>query len=204
MRSVTWEGRSGTYGKPAEEIIGEGKDSEASEAIIRLVDRPDPRPVWFCVWGGPCDLAQAIWKVRADAQPRRGGAFPRQAARLPDREAGRHGGSGCSTRFPGLFVIVSEGNYMGMFWNMPAPTRSSRTWRGSTSTSARGTGRWAPRTRESGFEPGEPRGSSEGDSPSFLHLAGAVRGRNDPERPDQAGLGRTLRPPGPVPESLVR
>jgi hypothetical protein len=29
----------------------------------------------------------------------------------------------------------------------------------------------------------------EGDSPSFLHLAGAVRGRNDPERPDQAGWG---------------
>ena len=29
----------------------------------------------------------------------------------------------------------------------------------------------------------------EGDSPSFLHLAGAVRGRNEPERPDQAGWG---------------
>ena len=69
LRSVTWEGRSGTYGKPAEEILGEGKDSEASDAIIRLVDRPDPRPVWFCVWGGPCDLAQAIWKVRATRSP---------------------------------------------------------------------------------------------------------------------------------------
>jgi len=60
LRSVTWEGRSGTYGRPAQEILGRGMDSEASDAIISLVDRPDDRPVWFCVWGGPRDLAQAI------------------------------------------------------------------------------------------------------------------------------------------------
>ena len=38
LRSVTWEGHSESWGKPADEILGEGKDSEASEAIIRVVD----------------------------------------------------------------------------------------------------------------------------------------------------------------------
>ena len=31
---------------PVAESVGEGKDTEASEWIIRVVDRPDPRPVW--------------------------------------------------------------------------------------------------------------------------------------------------------------
>ena len=91
LRLVTWEGRSGTYAKPAKEILGPGRDSEASDAIIKLVDGPDPRPVWFCVWGGSGDLAQAIWKVREYVQPRRSGAIPGQAAHLLDREVGRLG-----------------------------------------------------------------------------------------------------------------
>lgn len=45
MRSVTYEGRDGTWGEPADEILGDGMDSEASEAIIDIVDHPDPRPV---------------------------------------------------------------------------------------------------------------------------------------------------------------
>ena len=53
LRSVTWEGRSGNWGKPANDIIGEGKDSEASEAIIKIIDREDSRPVWIGFWGGP-------------------------------------------------------------------------------------------------------------------------------------------------------
>ena len=52
LRKVTWVGLSNSYAKPAGEIIGLGKDSEASEAIISLIDKTDPRPVWFCVWGG--------------------------------------------------------------------------------------------------------------------------------------------------------
>src|SRR4051794_36650783 len=32
--------------------VGEGKDTEASDWIIRVVDRPDPRPIWVVIWGG--------------------------------------------------------------------------------------------------------------------------------------------------------
>lgn len=60
LRSVTWQGRSGAWGttnvgtiaKPLDQILGAGKDSEASEAILKVVDGPNPRPIWVCVWGG--------------------------------------------------------------------------------------------------------------------------------------------------------
>jgi putative nucleotidyltransferase with HDIG domain len=49
---------------PAEQWIGLDRDTPASEHIIAIVDRDDPRPVWVSVWGGAMDLAQALWKVR--------------------------------------------------------------------------------------------------------------------------------------------
>ena len=45
---------------PVEASVGQGRDTEASDWIIRVVDRPDPRPVWVVIWGGSADLAQAL------------------------------------------------------------------------------------------------------------------------------------------------
>ena len=73
LRSVTFEGKGNNHGinikwgrnkQPYTDIIGKGMDSEASNAIIAAVDKPDPRPIWICVWGGPREVAQAIWDVR--------------------------------------------------------------------------------------------------------------------------------------------
>ena len=44
----------------------------------------------------------------------------------------------------------------------------------------------------------------EGDTPSFLHLVSALRGLNDPEKPDQAGWGGQFVRPDPSQEPLVR
>jgi len=44
--------------------VGEGKDSEGSEWIIKILDENDPRPLWVCAWGGPNTLAQALFKIR--------------------------------------------------------------------------------------------------------------------------------------------
>jgi hypothetical protein len=41
---------------------------------------------------------------------------------------------------------------------------------------------------QSGYNPGSP-GQQEGDTPSFLYLASAVRGINDPEDPTQPSWG---------------
>src|SRR5215467_5000212 len=44
--------------------VGQGKDSEGSDWIVKILEKSDARPVWFCVWGGPNTLAQALWKIK--------------------------------------------------------------------------------------------------------------------------------------------
>lgn len=119
LRSVTWEGRSGSWGKPANEILGEGNNSEASEAIIHMVDQADPRPVWVLVWGGPQEVAQAIWKVQ---HTRSRDALETFLSKLRiymiglGNKPGQDGsGQWLLDHFPGLFIIVSQKTYSGMF-----------------------------------------------------------------------------------------
>jgi hypothetical protein len=183
LRSMTWQGRSGTYGKPAHEILGDGKDSEASQAIINLVDGPDPRPIWFCVWGGPSDLAQAIWKVRAT---RSTAELERFLGKLRVYLIGKQDGSAhwLLDTFPNLFVILSEKTYFGMF--AQNSKLGNLAWLNANVREGHGPlGAAYPR---SGFNPNTP-GQQEGDTPSFLYLASAVRGLNDPEKPDQESWG---------------
>lgn len=47
-------------------VIGPDNDTEGSNAIIRLVDEADERPIYFCAWGSANTLAQAIWRVKQE------------------------------------------------------------------------------------------------------------------------------------------
>lgn len=187
LRLLTWQGRSGTYGRPASELVGEGHDSEASEKLVALLDSSDPRPVWFCVWGGSCDLAQAFWKIKETRTPA-------DAERLLSKARiyliGLQDGTGqwLLDTFPKLFIIVSKGNYMGMF----------NTAYGSNSTLSdlkwinvhvrTGHGPLGAAYPISGFYPETP-GVWEGDSPSFLYLVSAVYGLSDSEHPEMPSWG---------------
>ena len=91
-------------------------------------------------------------------------------------------------QFPQLFVILTERNYFGMFWNAhdTDPKLADLAW---INTHVRtGHGPLAAVYPESGANPKLP-GVIEGDTPSFHHLVSAVRGLNDPEKPDQPGWG---------------
>lgn len=201
LRAVTWQGRDGAWGTPdfgrdtptLESILGDGKDSEASDAIIRVVDRPDPRPIWFCAWGGSREVAQAIWKVRKTRGP---AELARFLGRLRLYLIGRQDRTTqwLLDSFPGLFVILTRKNYEGMFWNAPGsdPLLADAAWVDAHIRVDRGAlGALYPR---SGWDPQSP-GVQEGDSPSFLHLVSGLRGRNDPEKPEQGGWGgRFVRP----------
>ncbi|MFO0892386.1 MAG: DUF1593 domain-containing protein [Isosphaeraceae bacterium] len=203
LRSVTWQGRSGTWGdpslgataRPLEEILGEGKDSEATDAIIRVVDRPDPRPVWVCVWGGPREVAQAIWKVRKTRSPAELEGF---LGRLRLYVVARQDSTvrWLLDSFPGLFMILSEKNYMGMFWNMHDSDAKLADLAWIDANIRKGHGPLGAVYPRSGGDPKFP-GQQEGDTPSFLHLVGAVRGLNDPEKPAQGGWGGKFVRPDP-------
>lgn len=199
LRAVTWQGRDGTWGAPAVGTPAQpvelllGKDSEASDAIIRAADRPDPRPLWICVWGGSREVAQALWKVRATRSP---GEQRKFIAKLRVYLIAKQDATTdwLLATFPELFVILSEKNYMGMFW-VSSPSEKSladTAWVNQHLREAHGPlGAAYP---PSGWDHKVP-GVWEGDTPSFLHLASAVRGLNDPENPAQPGWGgRFVRP----------
>jgi hypothetical protein len=203
LRAVTFQGRSGTWGSPAfgspgrpvDELLGEGRDSEASEAIIRAVDRPDPRPLWICVWGGSREVAQAIWKVRMTRRP---ADLARFLGTLRIYLIARQDNTTewLLENFPNLFVILSEKNYFGMFWDTPGSDRklAGAAWIDANIRRARGPlGAVYPK---SGWDPARP-GQQEGDTPSFLHLISGLRGLNDPENPGQAGWGGKFIRPDP-------
>ena len=44
--------------------VGEGKDSEGSDWIIKTLEDKDERPLWISVWGGVNTLAQALYKIK--------------------------------------------------------------------------------------------------------------------------------------------
>ena len=188
LRSITWQGHDGTWGQPAEKILGEGKDSEASEAIIKIIDSDDPRPVWVLVWGGPCELAQAIWKVQKTRSPAELERFITKVRvymiGLGDKPGQDGSGQWMLDNFPNLFLIVSQNTYGGIF--AQKSDIGNLNWLNTNIREEHGPlGAVYPR---SGFNPNNP-GQQEGDTPSFLYLASAVRGMNDPERPDQESWG---------------
>lgn len=191
----TWEGLSSAWGsptvggsyRPLPEILGEGKDTEASNAIIRVVDVKDSRPVWICFWGGPREAAQALWKVK---QTRTSIEVDRFVSKMRLFLIAKQDSTAdwLLDTFPDLFTIVSEKSYMGMFWNMVGtdPKLADSDWIDKNIRTGHGPlGAIYPK---SGWDPAYP-GQQEGDTPSFLYLLSSIRGFSNSEDPSQASWG---------------
>jgi len=86
--------------------VGEGKSSEGSRHIIVVVDKPDRRPVWVCVWGGANCLAQALWEVKYTRSTEELDAFVSKLRvyTISDQD---NSGRWMRITFPNLFYIVS-------------------------------------------------------------------------------------------------
>ena len=197
LRWVTWQGRDGTYGKNGVPNLGEGKDTEASDAIIRIVDKPDDRPVWVCVWGGPYEVAQAIWRVQHTRTP---AELKRFLSKLRIYSIARQDNSlqWLLDNFPDLFVIVADNSYRGMFSYAPGgdPSLNDINW--VYQHIRRGHGPLGLVYPEDTTMDPEKKGIREGDTPSFLYLVSAIRGLNDPEKPDQESWGGQFVRPDPA------
>ena len=186
LRSVTYEGLGNNHNVNIEwgcnkqqwsEIIGAGKDSEASDAIIAAADKPDSRPIYICVWGGPREIAQAIWKVKnTRSQAELDTFISKLRIFLIGCQDATHGW--LMDNFPNLFIIESKTTYQGMFGV------GSRSWVEINIINNHGPlGAVYPPLAIAGP------GVIEGDSPSFLYLVSANRKINDPEDPTQPSWG---------------
>lgn len=186
LRAVTFEGKGNNNGikiqfgcgkQPVSDIIGNGKDSEASNAIIAAADKPDPRPIYIGVWGGPREVAQAIWDVKNSRSQVEADAFiGKLRVFLIACQDATH--EWLMNEFPDLLIIESKKTYQGMFGS------DDRAWLEENIINNHGPlcAIYPPRAVA-----GE--GVIEGDSPAFLYLVSANRGINDPEDPTQPGWG---------------
>jgi hypothetical protein len=188
MRSVTYEGKGNNNGVSIkwgctgqQGLIGEGKNSEGSDAIIAALEKDDPRPLWVGVAGGPREVAQSVWDIRNKRSAE-------EAAKLIKKLrvfliACQDGTHGYIMNDPDLFVIEAKSTYAAFFCG-GGDARCNSGW--VNSNIINGHGPLAALYPPKGCC---ANGVQEGDSPAFMHLISGVRGINDPEIPSQPGWG---------------
>jgi len=176
--------------------VGEGKDSEGSDWIIKIVDKDDPRPVWIPVWGGTNCLAQALWKVKETRSPRELKEFVKKIRvyTISDQD---NSGPWIRKTFPDLFYIVSPG-----YEENGGGGYHYATWVGISGDKFHGRfegpdfsivdNPWLDKNIRNnhgplGAEYPHTEYLMEGDTPSFLYLIS--NGLGNPEHPDQGSWG---------------
>lgn len=165
--------------------VGKGDDSPGSDWIVKVLETPDPRPLWVCVWGGTNCLAQALWKIRATLPAAKAKQLYKKLRvyTISDQD---DSGPWIRNNFPGIFYICSPGYtygdaaWLGFSFGMP----------GSDKTEV--SNDWIARNIQQGHGPlgaayPDVAYGMEGDSPSFMLLI--QNGLNDPEHPDYGGWG---------------
>ena len=177
--------------------VGEGKDSQGSEWIVKVLEDTDPRPLWISVWGGPNTLAQALFQIHK-TKPE--AVAKRLIARLRVYTISDQDDSGIWMRknFPDLFYVVSPGGYGSSTWsaiNQTAPGINNEVI----------SNRWLARNIQQGHGPlgavyPDVAYGMEGDTPSWLNLV--PNGLSDPEHPDWGGWGGRYELYRPVDSSL--
>ncbi len=79
----------------------------SSTGSSRVLDRDDPRPVWFSIWGGPRELAQALWKVQQTRTADELAAFKHRIRVVSINDQDRTAGW-VKQHHPDVFWIFSE------------------------------------------------------------------------------------------------
>lgn len=165
--------------------VGDGKDSQGSDWIIKVLEERDERPLWISVWGGVNTLAQALHQIentKAESEAQK------LISKLRVYTISDQDDSGVWIRnnFPNLFYIVSPGDDYG-----------SATWNAINSFVAginndEISNHWLAQNIQQGHGPlgaayPDVAYGMEGDTPSWLSLI--PNGLNEAEHPDWGGWG---------------
>ncbi len=165
--------------------VGDGKDSEGSDWIIKVLEEKDERPLWISVWGGVNTLAQTLHKIKntkTEAEAKK------LIAKLRVYTISDQDDSGIWIRnnFPDLFYIVSPGDDYGSatwtainsFVNGISNDEISNNWLAHNIQQSHGAlGAVYP----------DVAWGMEGDTPSFLSLI--PNGLNEAEHPEWGSWG---------------
>jgi hypothetical protein len=171
--------------------IGRLHDTEASEAIIAAGDKDDPRPIWVCAWGGTADLAQALWKVRAQRTEGDALIFSNKfrVHAIGDQDST---GPWMRDNFPTLRFIRRDAAHRGMYRGGDPALVSSEWLREHVRTGHGILGEIYPDYKGSDAL-GPVTGIKESASPTFLSLL--PNGLNQPEHHGLSSWGGRLEGP---------
>ncbi len=166
------------------EGVGEGKDSEGSEWIIKVLEEDNGNPVYVSVWGGVNTLAQALWKIdntksKSEAQKL---INKLRVYTISDQD---DSGIWIRNEFPDLFYIVSPGSYFNATWsaiNQVVEGIDNKTISND----------WLAANIQQNHGPlgavyPDVAYGMEGDTPSWLNLI--LNGLSNPEHPEWGGWG---------------
>lgn len=179
---------------PVENYIGKGKDTEGSDWIIKVVDESKTEPVCISVWGGACDLAQALWKVKNTRSEKELKKF---VGKLRPYFIGKQDSSNdwIIRNFPELMLVLSlaesgnswESAYRGIFLGGDMSI-TSRKWLSEYITGKSPLANLYPDKAWTGNQNQNPFGAmKEGDTPAMLFFI--ENGLNSFENPDWGGWG---------------
>lgn len=186
---------------PVSDYVGPGHDTEGSNWIIESI-KQSSGPVNIAVWGGACDLAQALWKTRETATREELEAF---VGKLRVYFIGKQDSSNgwIIQEFPKLWLILAldqsgdkwASSYRGMFLGGDI-SLTSREW---LHENIIGKNPLASEYPDEAFTGGEGRNPhmamKEGDSPSWLYFLS--NGLNFPNYPEWGGWGGRFEPERP-------
>jgi len=177
--------RDGYNGDPHR--VGEGMDSQASDWIVTVLQRPDPRPVWFSIWGGPRELAQAIYRLSKTKSKAELAALKAKirvhSIADQDKTAGW-----VKEHHPDVFWIYSMPCFRGI-WADGDQSLVSPAWLQEHVRTGHGPLGPVYPPKAAGKT-----GVKEGDTPSFFYVL--PNGLSDPEHPEWGGWGGRFRPSG--------
>ena len=178
------------YGMAA---TGPDKSSPGSQALLKAIERDDPRPLWICLWGGVNTLAQALIDLRA-AHPAPEVDRLISHLRVSSISDQDDAGPWIRREFPTLFYVVKPSlpngeEYYSATWTGISGDLFYRNGHGADTSLV--TNEWL----EANIRAKGPMGKMyprflfimEGDTPSYLGLID--NGLNAYRRPDWGGWG---------------
>jgi len=167
--------------------VGPGLDSEASDWIVQMLQRPDPRPIWFTIWGGPRELAQAIWKISETSSPEEA---KRLKAKIRVHSIADQDKTALwvKERHPDVFWIYSAPCFRGMWADGDQSLVGARWLETNVRTDHGPLGPVYP-PKAAGKN-----AVKEGDTPSFFYVL--PNGLSDPAHPEWGGWGGRFRASG--------